>query len=45
MLISGRDSKELRVAIVDEAQLDTYQVQVGDRGLQRGNVYLERLGQ
>ena len=39
MLINARHSEELRVAIVEDGALDSYQVQVAERGQLRGNIY------
>lgn len=40
MLINGRHTEEVRVAIIDEAQkLQGYRVAVAESGVQRGNIY------
>jgi ribonuclease E len=39
MLINAQTPEELRIAIVDGANLEGYQVEVADRGLSRGNIY------
>src|SRR5262249_52955428 len=39
MLINARRAEELRVAILDDDRLDNYQVEVSEKGLQRGNIY------
>src|SRR4029453_9729593 len=39
MLINPRHAEELRVAIVQDGQLDSYQVEVAERGLSKGNIY------
>jgi ribonuclease E len=39
MLINARRPEELRVAILDDNRLDNYQVEVSEKGLQRGNIY------
>ena len=39
MLINARRAEELRVAILDGTRLDNYQVEVSEKGLQRGNIY------
>ena len=39
MLINAQNPEELRVAIVSGNKLDTYQVEVAERGLTRGNIY------
>jgi ribonuclease E len=39
MLINARHAEELRVAIVEEGLLDSYQVEVAERGLLKGNIY------
>ena len=43
MLISGRSSEELRVAIVQDRSLEEYQFEVTEAGLTRGNVYRGRI--
>ena len=39
MLINARHAEELRVAIVEDGVLDSYQVEVAERGLSKGNIY------
>ncbi len=39
MLINAQRAEEVRVAIVNEDTLDTYQIAVAEAGLSRGNVY------
>ena len=39
MLIDARSSSEVRIAIVNESKLETYQVEVAESGLTRGNIY------
>ncbi len=39
MLINARDPQELRIAVVDGSTLDSYQVEVAESGLTRGNIY------
>ncbi len=39
MLIDARSSSEVRIAIVNDAKLETYQVEVAESGLTRGNIY------
>ena len=39
MLINAREPQELRIAVVDGSTLDSYQVEVAESGLTRGNIY------
>jgi ribonuclease E len=39
MLINAQSREELRIAIVTDSTLDTYQVEVAEEGLTRGNIY------
>lgn len=39
MLINARSAEELRIAVVSDAGLENYQVEVGEGGLTRGNIY------
>lgn len=39
MLINALNSEELRIAVVNGTALETFQVEVSERGLTRGNVY------
>ncbi len=39
MLINAREPQELRIAVVDGPTLDSYQVEVAESGLTRGNIY------
>lgn len=39
MLINALNSEELRIAVVNGTALETFQVEVAERGLTRGNVY------
>jgi ribonuclease E len=39
MLINARNPEEVRVAILVGESLESYQVEVAERGLQRGNIY------
>lgn len=39
MLINAQNSEELRIAVVQGTALETFQVEVAERGLTRGNVY------
>ncbi len=39
MLINAREPQELRIAVVDDSTLDSYQVEVAESGLTRGNIY------
>lgn len=39
MLINARSAEELRIAVVSDAGLENYQVEVGEGGLSRGNIY------
>ncbi len=39
MLINAREPQELRIAVVDGTTLDSYQVEVAESGLTRGNIY------
>ncbi|HUF17335.1 MAG TPA: Rne/Rng family ribonuclease [Thermoanaerobaculia bacterium] len=39
MLINAQNSEELRIAVVQGTTLETFQVEVAERGLTRGNVY------
>ena len=43
MLINARTPEELRIAIVNDSVLEYYQVEVAERGLTRGNIYLGRV--
>ena len=39
MLINARSAEELRIAVVSDAGLENYQVEVGEGALTRGNIY------
>ncbi len=39
MLINARGTEELRIAVLSDAGLENYQVEVGEGGLTRGNIY------
>ncbi|MGE5232608.1 MAG: Rne/Rng family ribonuclease [Acidobacteriota bacterium] len=39
MLINARHPDELRVAVLAEGQLENFQVEVAEKGLERGNIY------
>jgi ribonuclease E len=39
MLINATHAGELRVAVLDGAQIENYQVEVSEQGLERGNIY------
>ncbi|HVS12299.1 MAG TPA: Rne/Rng family ribonuclease [Thermoanaerobaculia bacterium] len=39
MLINARNPEEVRVAVLAGETLESYQVEVAERGLQRGNIY------
>jgi ribonuclease E len=39
MLINAREPQEVRIAVVDGSTLDSYQVEVAESGLTRGNIY------
>jgi ribonuclease E len=39
MLINAQTSEELRIAIIEDNQLEEFQVEVADRGQTRGNIY------
>ena len=39
MLINAREPQEVRIAVVDGKTLDSYQVEVAESGLTRGNIY------
>ncbi|MGE0641248.1 MAG: ribonuclease E/G [Thermoanaerobaculia bacterium] len=39
MLINARSAEELRIAVVSDLGLENYQVEVGEGGLTRGNIY------
>ncbi len=39
MLINGRHAEELRVAVVEDRKLQSYRVEVGESGVERGNIY------
>ena len=39
MLINARHAEEIRVAVIDDTRLESYQVERADSGLTRGNVY------
>ncbi len=39
MLINARGTEELRIAVVSDAGLENYQVEVAEGGLTRGNIY------
>ncbi|HZI63590.1 MAG TPA: Rne/Rng family ribonuclease [Thermoanaerobaculia bacterium] len=39
MLINARHTDELRIALVDGTRLESFQIEVAERGLSRGNIY------
>ncbi len=39
MLINAQSREEIRIAVLDDATLENYQVEVADSGLTRGNIY------
>jgi ribonuclease E len=40
LLINARHPEELRVAIAEDSTLEAFQIEVAERGLTRGNIYL-----
>ena len=40
MLINAQSREEMRIAVLDDATLENYQVEVAESGLSRGNIYL-----
>ncbi|MBK6846159.1 MAG: Rne/Rng family ribonuclease [Proteobacteria bacterium] len=39
MLINGQQQEELRVAVVADGTLESYQIEIAEAGLKRGNIY------